>query len=503
MDSHTLKQKKLCSALFVLAILSILVLQSMNTGGPSVDYYYMLEDGAYLLDHGIPRTNIFTYIPGQKLVLQQWAYCALASLLVQTFGGPLGAIFLTGLSTVLFVLGLIWFLTERKMPVVIALGLSVLLELLDPYHGVRPELLTLGLLFFELGAIEHVLRTKRKAMLFVLPLVTVLEMNFHGSMWIMHFLVLLPYLFPMKGRTIGAVRIRSLPWKAGLFAVGSMTISIFLNPYGVDGILYLFRSMRFLKTYGFYIRELQPVHFPETLTPEVFLFHPFFRWIYAMAGFLILTTVRIAKKKTVLFSDLCLCFGLLVLSITKVRQTVWIDPVDAILLLWIYYLVRPKIHKIRWKLWSRIFLLCAVAAITCCPSVLQRAKAIFSPPDSTITPVKAVAYMDKQEKKTVLCDHDPGSFLQYKDYLVSIDSRPECYSQTIGGKPVCEDLLRLFYMEHFSVVPSKYYQKTMQKYWADYVLTLNRNSIFLEYLKQDPNYRMVLTGKDYLLFEHI
>lgn len=144
-----------------------------------------------------------------------------------------------------------------------------------------------------------------------------------------------------------------------------------------------------------------------------------------------------------------------------------------------------------------LWILCGLVFLVAAPFQGQT-KTIFQPQDAPITPVKAVQYLDRHTGNKVLCLHDPGSFLQWKGYLVSCDSRPECYSKTIGGKPVAEDLIHLFYGQDLT---ESEYKRTMKQYQGDYVLCSSRVNTFLFYLKQDKSYKQVVKGNGYLLFE--
>lgn len=505
MDSTALKYKQLHKAILFCAI-AFLLFRSMNFGGRSVDFYYMLADGQWILNHGrLPSTNVFSYIPGQKLILQQWAYCVLSAWLVKTFGNLLGTFLLVGCSTTIFTIGFVWFFREQGLPWSMAFLLTAGLEGLNGYHGVRPELLTLGFLMMEISAIERSLRTKQFRWLWFVPLTMALEMAFHGSMWPMHVLVLLPYLFPKQlfpHQVLNHVSVRSLPWKWGLFVLVSSVLALW-NPYGLDGILYIFRSMRFLRVHGGYIVELHPIHFPDHLYLLSLVFHPFFRWVYGLIFTVILLTAFWKEGKRVRVSDLCILLGLLALSVTRVRQIIWMDIVFAILLSYAFFhvceWVRNKHIRMNPKSLRNLWILCGLVFLVFTPFQNQT-KAIFQPKDESITPVKAVQYLDRHEGNKILCFHDYGSFLQWKGYEVSCDSRPECYSKAIVGKPVAEDLIHLFYEQDLT---EEEYRKTMKQYQGDYVLCRDRVNAFLYYLKQDKSYRQVVKGNGYLLFVRV
>lgn len=66
------------------------------------------------------------------------------------------------------------------------------------YINLRPQMFTFILIMAEIICIEKSIKTGNAKYLFIIPLCTLVEINIHASYWIMHYVVFLPYMIPMK-----------------------------------------------------------------------------------------------------------------------------------------------------------------------------------------------------------------------------------------------------------------------------------------------------------------
>ena len=61
----------------------VLSIQVMDNDG-----WFILSNGRYILEHGIPYENPFTWVEGLDVVLQQWAYSVVVYSIYQWFKVP-------------------------------------------------------------------------------------------------------------------------------------------------------------------------------------------------------------------------------------------------------------------------------------------------------------------------------------------------------------------------------------------------------------------------------
>ena len=217
------------------------ILQGMS-GMVDTDVFYIIATGKYILSHGIPHTNPFITTPGVPVVIQNWAYCAMTAWVQQNFGTA-GLFTLT----VLMIAGVYLIVRSLVVKTVsdpwVRLICTVILTNLFGYLNLRPEILTFLLIVLELYGIGKYQQTGKKRYLGMIPATMLVEVNFHASYWIMHLIVLLPYLvkFPCKRVTqtymTGKIRKTLI-----LAAILSMPF-LLVNPYGLENATYVFDAM--------------------------------------------------------------------------------------------------------------------------------------------------------------------------------------------------------------------------------------------------------------------
>jgi len=187
-------ERKLFLILFLVTVLSFLYFCTNIFGAPvDIDMYYIIRNGQDMLKYGIQHENIWSYIPGQKIIIQQWLYCIIMGGMYKTFGGC-GIYAIACITMTLFVLSSVWFFREIGFGGYSAIVVTGISYIAFNYNGVRPELLTCMLVTLQCAAVERYLNTKHKRWLYVMPLTVLAEINLHGALWPIHFIMFIPYL---------------------------------------------------------------------------------------------------------------------------------------------------------------------------------------------------------------------------------------------------------------------------------------------------------------------
>ena len=197
------------------------------------DTYFVMNIGRYVLENGFPHVDPFTIHENLKLVAQQWlsgiffweAYklfgvdgirlldCAIGIILVVTYW-----------RLCLFVSG------ENKV-LSLALGFAVSL-LLVPAIVPRPHIISAAILLGEVFFLEKFTRTADFKFLLPLPLLSILLINFHAAMWLMSFVISLPFFFVKNIRHV----------KILAAAMAAAFLCGLINPYGFDAMTYVLHS---------------------------------------------------------------------------------------------------------------------------------------------------------------------------------------------------------------------------------------------------------------------
>lgn len=439
------------------------ILQGMS-GMVDTDVFYIIATGNYILSHGIPHTNPFITTPGVPVVIQNWAYCAMTAWVRQSFGTA-GLFILTVLMIVGVYLVVRSLVVETVTDPWVRLICAVILTNLFGYLNLRPEILTFLLIILELYGIEKYQKTGKKRYLGMIPVAMLAEVNFHASYWIMHLIVLLPYLvkFPCKRVTqtymTGEMR-RTLVFTAIL----SMPV-LLVNPYGLENVTYVFDAMTSGALKLMKISELLPLALNDSAyVPPILGSILLFFYGLEHSG----EQTKQGKILTLTSTAVWMWGGFLILVISKAK---WY-PFFMLGTLYLFKDTGSVIEDAIIKLRSRVrFDRATKLVLVICMMVLtvglgkesaEPLRMIFT--NQPLTDVYFARYADdtvledwRAVRQTVTEDPDSdicclppeyNQFLEYEGCQVYIDMRPELYMsrEGEGSRSVLENMVSLYNM---------------------------------------------------------
>ena len=197
------------------------------------DTYFVMNLGRYILENGFPHVDPFTIHENLQLVPQQW----LSGVFFWEIYKFLGA---DGLRLADFIVGTISVLIFWRLCLLVSGGDKYLSLVLSFFVGVscsnwfvpRPHIISTLIFLIEIFLLERFTLTKNFKLLLPLPILSMLLINFHASMWLMLLVLCLPFLFVKNSRHI----------KFLLAAMAAIFLFGFVNPYGLDAMTYVFRS---------------------------------------------------------------------------------------------------------------------------------------------------------------------------------------------------------------------------------------------------------------------
>lgn len=481
--------KKRLFYIILCAILLSQVISKIALGYIDTDTYFILAEGRDIFESGIKHINTFTVVPDLKIVVQQWLWC------VTTYGvyellGNIGLLLICILETaaiacLLFILG-----RSRKMDSsLLLIIISVFLFLFSEFISTRPNAITIILLLIQLIVLEKYKKSasKYKNVLLCVSLtaITFLEMNLHGAMWVFHFVFLLPYFFPPVRTFAANMRKRTYRVKPILFSMIPMAGVLFINPYGIDGILYLFRAYgKKINSIG--IGELQRVEL-TSLTGAVIVIALVFYIGYYMV-----------PKRSISAETFYLFFGTLILGCICYRNFYYacigffMLVCDAL-----SHKNFDKIHDFINKQ-SKPVMILAIAALGLAAWYAVDTGA-HREADWEGEPIKAVEYLDEHapEGTTVYTGFNNGAFLEWSGYKVFIDARPELFMKKVNGK---EDVIDAF-IDQCNDLDLQEYRDFVEEYHFDYYLAAE-GSLMDAYLQCDDSSQLAVQGEGYRLYEY-
>lgn len=471
------------------------------------DMYFLIATGREIIENGFLYENIWTIEPGCKIVVQQWLYDVLLAY-VDKFG-LLGFSTFCGIQFILLVF-LMWkFLTIRKISFgVSCLSLFVTLMFSQIYlFSLRPELITLILLLGECLALEYYKTTNKSKYLFWLPILMLLEINLHGSMWPIHYALVLAYVVPcfyLPGTRPVAIykKLKDISFYCIL-----MTLVMFLNPYGLDGILYIVKS--------FVANTFKYVKIVEIAAPEI---------ISTCGTSIIIGIVLLflCHRFQVLRSNSTnIAFGFLCLAATAVRHNMFTFFVLLYLLRDLSGYLDRMSDKFDWKkdVKNNLYPLLIVGNIFFIGLFYSSVTNMF------VTDVESVGNQlssmhnyiveNSSEDARVFTGFNCGAYFEYKGLTnIYMDARPELYtSEFTGGKNLLRDYSRYALYGYSTVietpqdntaVSSEEMNEWFYSYDFDYVIVCYKTEMNLAaFMRDNDDYRLIdeLAGDTYLLYE--
>lgn len=405
------------------------------------DFYHILTSGRDIWETGrIPVWNTHFAYDGLQIVIQQWLYAFIVYGIYHVFGWAGMQVFLWIEFAILFLL-LYKIGTQRGLSHLhIVVCFIPVVFLCSVFLTPRPYLVTVILLLWQFYVQEAAFVYKREKVAWFLPVIFLLAINLHGALWPYHAGMLVLFLLPLAAKHIRFFSKRFVLdvhirwWQVCLIPVCFGTL--FLNPYGIDLVLYVFRAMR--AGVGSSMISISETGAPSLLDRNInfalwFLFYILYQ--------------RFVRKTKLSFIDTSLYLTGFILTAHVLRH-IPILVIGEIMLL--YSPLFAGIFEV--PFWHRMFSYCMVTeknrrqfAGLCCMIVLV---SCFMQPHlvserSAFLDMQQIAdyLQEKNYEGVVYTFFEPGCYMEYFGYIVASDGRPELLSESINKK---EDLIDIF-----------------------------------------------------------
>ena len=441
------------------------------------DFYFLLATGREFWN-GFPHEEFLSMHEGLHYVSQQWLFAAALYKIHELFGMA-GCYILVGIlrgatHTAVYLMTLK--ITRGNY---IFSTLSGLLALIPGgmFLCARPFTASALLLVLTVCVLE-LYTCGRKLVLCLLPVLSIALINIHASMWPMLFVLMLPYLvesLPVPNFGFLIFKRRN---QVPLLVAGAVSFLCgFLNPYGLENMLYLTNSYCDSQV-NKYIVEMQPA----TITS----FSGMFTFALLFCGVWALLRVR---KVYVRYTALFLGTGLLAflhgrgLLLFLYIGTIAIAPAFK----WRKGAVkvdRPKHFRVVQVLFVIIYVL-----------VIMRKDLALEKEDYQ----KAVDFICQQEdarEAAVFTGYAEGGYAEWRGLRPYIDPRAEVYLEGMNHK---EDIL----YEYFDVSYGRSDTEAfLDKYGFDYVMVTEGSPMYFD-LEKDSGYEAVYAEEGYAVYQSV
>ena len=435
------------------------------------DIWFLLAHGRYVLEKGIPHVDFLSMHKGLHFVMQQWGFSTILYFIYHHLGS-LGVLFFVGIMN-----GLIVYFLYRLCMVIssnnhyysclIASIIDLLLEL--NFILPRPQIVSILLFVVTLYLLERFRNTDKDKSIYFLPVISILLVNCHASMWLMLFIICLPYL----------VEFCILKDKKVIVLISTLLITFivgFINPYGWEAMTYSLHSYG-IPIFNQLIREMHSF----SLKGDSFLVFSSGLIVVVMIVEIIMF-IKNYKKYPVHYYFLFLGFSFMAILNLRNISFLLIGTMPFII-----YGFSKREEETMSILGVGIPLIIVLGIFG-----FNHYRDFYTLKD----PIREgiVSYLDTNASKSskVFTYFNDGPYLEYHGYPVYIDTRAEVYLKKNNHK---EDI----FLEYYDVLTGKIdYEKFIQKYQFDYYV-VHEGDLFYQYLI-DNDYKVVYQNKDYHIF---
>lgn len=240
------------------------------------DFWFLINTGKYILNNGIPTIEPFTMHVGLEFVAQQWLTDIIFFSIYDLF--DIYGLFIFSILLLSIIAYLVYKLSKIlsdniklssfiTIIFIICFGLS--------FFRTRPQLFDTMFFLLEFILLELYIKTNNKKYLIGLPIVSLLMINLHSSLWLIMFIFLLPYY---AEKILFRKKIK-YEIKPIIIATILMFIAGLINPYGIKAITYLFNSFGINEINNF-IAEMGPTNIKNGFLLFIYVGIVFYSYYY-------------------------------------------------------------------------------------------------------------------------------------------------------------------------------------------------------------------------------
>jgi len=483
---------KITKTIICILIITVVALTFISKSFEN-DIFFDLKTGESILKYGIDFKDHFSFIPDLTYIYHHWLY-DLIILKIYSIG-KFDALFL--FFTALFaIFGIaVYYVNTKRNNNIISLIIAILTMYISSHAFMtRVQSVTYTLLFLEIYFLEKLYKEGKVKYSIYLILMAVLTVNIHMPIWIVYIIFTVPYLIETLLHLLSKkIKLKNLkiekPKNSKLIinTILSLLLTGLISPLK----LYPYTFITGVLNNNSYqiINEMK----------RTVLYYQ--KWeLLIIIIILVSSYLKILKFN---IRDYLLTLGLFLLSLMSLRNTAFFLTIIPTL-----YIKNINIKKIEFKkITNRIdfkvintFTLIILAGLNIflineLLNLKNNYNIEIDYPDKSVKYIKE--NLDYKNIK-LYNEFDFGSYLEYYDIPVFIDSRAEVYMEKFNKK---SDIMS----DYNKVDDYAEYEKVFKKYEFDYALVYKKTNIY-KYLKNNDNYEIIFkeTNREetpYILFK--
>ena len=434
------------------------------------DIWFLLSHGRYVINNGIPYTDVLSMHEGFNFIMQQWLSSTIFYVIYKYLGKISFYIFI-------FILNFIITFLIYKLCLVISnnkkfsscfISIITMLLLQRAYIVPRPQMFTFIILIVLLIMLE-LYSSKRKKYINYMPILSILLINFHASMWPMIFIFCMPYVAELILKKDKDV-IRLI-----IIMLISLIVG-FINPYGLGAMTYS------IKSYGheYICAVVGEMRSFDLLDINYVSYWGYFTLlIFFISNLIILLN---SKKNNIKISHLLLFYGTFFMSLLGLRNiSLFIIGTVPFLVKYFEFQDIDKFNLNKeWIINYSIIGLIFISAFSF--SIINKNYEFKHAAEPVLE------YLNKNVDKNIklYTEYSFGSLFEYYGYKPYLDSRAEVFIEKMNNK---EDILKEYIIFNLDETSR---DKFIEKYDFDYYVISNDYFDVIEYLLNHKEYNFEL-----------
>lgn len=447
---------------FLIPVAAVMVCNN----GLDNDSWYVLSEGREIVENGIYYEDRLSMHEGLEVTVQNYGFAAIYYLLYSVFGGVGIYLMMLILSVVLMFLiyKICMLLSQKNENLSLVLALITSLFLSCTFVVTRAQMVSYVILMLVIYLLELYAREGKKKTLWLIPVLSLIQINLHASVWPMILIAVAVYM-------IDGIKQPRLHYKGykirPLILVGLLSLVIgFLNPYGLKMMTFI------LTSYGVpeandYIDELQAFSvFGGNLNILLYAAIVSVMFLYIFG-----------KNRNIRLRYLILLFGFLALGLSTIKGMSHLILVLFFPMAEVYKDVKigEKLsRKLKWMIlsWAGIlaFVIVGTYAVAMVPYINSD-----GPSAEMVEAVdvldKKVGNFDKNNLK-VYVDYNEGGYLEFRGYKAYIDPRMEVFIKANNNK---EEI----FLEYYNLQNGKMdKEEFLDKYNFDYLVVREYDALY-------------------------
>lgn len=461
------------------------------------DFYFLYPTGEYIINNGFPTTDFLSMHSTMEIIVQQWLSDIIFYEVYSLLGlvGIVGIIYISYALFALLMFKLCRLITENHFITCCITFLSSIL-MAAMFFRSRPQIFTFIIMLAELYMLEKFVKSGKLKDLIGIPVLSLLLINLHSSMWAMLFVFMLPYF-------AGAIKLNfkklrqdpccSFP-KLLIIAVISFAMG-FINPYGTKAMTYIFTSFGYEEISG-YISEMAAIQLGNATGYLMFVI------IFVFVAIMLLKRGNFSTRFVLLY------IGTLVLALGTQKSISYF--VIAGFPAMAYYMKdftfdlkitdnnNPKDKRKRIILIGILIVLIAIACATLLNPNNENGNEDVVIQSSRYTDLdNIVDIIEENEDNDVIlyAGFNHGQYLEYKGLHPYIDGRAELFLKDNNNE--------YDYMKEYVDLKSGdiYYKDFVDKYDFNYLVVDEQNErLMYNSLLNDNDYSVIYDGEQIKLF---